>query len=58
MSEFLAMGGYAQFVWPAFMISILVLLGVTVLTMRSYRREQAMLASLEKKNDATAPAEY
>ena len=42
------MGGYAAFVWPAYAVSILLLGGAAVLTVRAYRRARARLAALEK----------
>lgn len=44
MSEFFAMGGYAQYVWSAYTISIVVLVLVVVLTKRALRntREQVL----------------
>ena len=48
MSGFLAMGGYAAFVWPAYGVTAL-LLGIAVaLTWRAYARARAQLALLEK----------
>ncbi|WP_159712502.1 heme exporter protein CcmD, partial [Geminicoccus flavidas] len=37
MAEFLAMGGYAAYVWPAFGFTILVLAGLWVLSLRQMR---------------------
>ena len=48
MSGMLDMGGYAAFVWPAYAVSILLLGGAAVLTVRAYRRARARLAALEK----------
>jgi heme exporter protein D len=48
MSAFLAMGGYAAFIWPAYGISVLLLGGAAVLTVRAYRRARAQLDALEK----------
>jgi heme exporter protein D len=48
MSEFLAMGGYAAFIWPAYGISALALGGATVWTLAAWRRAKAKLAALEK----------
>jgi heme exporter protein D len=50
MSEFaryLAMGGYAGFVWPAYAIAAAVLGGMTALSWRSYRASLRALARLE-----------
>jgi len=48
VSGMLDMGGYAAFVWPAYAVSILLLGGAAVLTVRAYRRARARLAALEK----------
>ena len=47
MTRFLAMGGYAGFVWPAYGISFAGLAAVVVLTLRSYARAKAMFAAIE-----------
>lgn len=47
MSEFLAMGGYAAFVWPCYAASLLVLILAAVLTMRAHARAERALARLE-----------
>ena len=43
------MGGYAAFVWPAYGVSVLLLAGAVLLTMRAYLRARAQLAMLEGK---------
>jgi heme exporter protein CcmD len=37
MSEFLAMGGYAKYVWSAWSISVIVLIFTVILTKRALR---------------------
>jgi heme exporter protein D len=49
MSNFWAMGGYADYVWPAYGISFLGIAGAAWLTVRSYRRAKAALAALESR---------
>ena len=49
MSGFWAMGGYAIYVWPAYGISFLGLVGAGLLTIRAYLRAQAQLVALEGK---------
>lgn len=49
MNEFLAMGGYAATIWPAYGISLLALAGATLWTVAAWRRAKARLAALEKK---------
>jgi heme exporter protein D len=46
--NFLAMGGYAPFVWPAFGVTILFLVGMAVQSLRSYRARQHELAGLQR----------
>ncbi|MEJ0026951.1 MAG: heme exporter protein CcmD [Rhizomicrobium sp.] len=48
MNGILAMGGYAAYVWPAYGVSVLLLGGAVVLTLRAYGRVKARLALLEK----------
>ena len=38
--HFLAMGGYAQYVWPAYGIATVVLAGMAIWSWRQYRRYQ------------------
>ena len=47
MSGFLAMGGYAAYVWPAYGVSLVVLGCAILLTLRAYVRVRAALARLE-----------
>ncbi|HEU4530316.1 MAG TPA: heme exporter protein CcmD [Steroidobacteraceae bacterium] len=37
-AEFLAMGGYGQFVWPAYAVTLIVLIGNVFLARASHRR--------------------
>jgi heme exporter protein D len=50
MNHFLAMGGYAAFVWPAYGATLLGLGAAIALTLRAYRRAKAQLAILEAKD--------
>jgi heme exporter protein D len=43
---FLAMGGYAGFVWPAYALAAIVLLGLLAVSLRQLRRAEAELAAL------------
>ena len=49
LMEFLRMGGYARFVWPAFLITAVVLYA-NVLWAR--RRQTAVLAEMRRRRDA------
>lgn len=46
-AEFLAMGGYAAYVWPALGLSAVVLAWLLGASIRSARRREAELARLE-----------
>jgi heme exporter protein D len=47
MTHYLAMGGYAAFVWPAYAIALAVLGGVTVQSWRRYRASRRALDELQ-----------
>ena len=47
--NFFAMGGYARFVWPAYAVTALVLLGLLAWTLGSYRRVKRELGIAEEK---------
>jgi len=49
MTEFLQMGGYAAFIWPSWGLAVLVLLGVTVSSLRHGRRIQKEIEQSELK---------
>ena len=51
ISSFFAMGGYAVFIWPCFGVSTLVLGGLFWQTLRSLRRAEAELATLDTSRD-------
>ena len=48
LAEFLDMGGYAAFVWPAFGVTVLVLALLVADSMARLRRAQAGLAALDE----------
>jgi heme exporter protein D len=43
------MGSYGAYIWPAYGISALALIGVTLWSVSAWRRAKAKLAALEKK---------
>tara|TARA_B100000686_G_C16210692_1_gene675271 strand:+ start:22 stop:213 length:192 start_codon:yes stop_codon:yes gene_type:complete len=45
--EFLTMGGYAAFVWPAFGITVGVMAGLLVASLRGLRQERQTLELME-----------
>ncbi len=49
VEAFFAMGGYAPFIWPAFVICAVVLVGLAVLSRRSLKNREATLAGLRAR---------
>jgi heme exporter protein D len=49
LRTFLAMGGYAVYVWPAFAVTTLVLGWLVVDSLRRLRRAEAGLAALDSR---------
>jgi heme exporter protein D len=52
MTDFLSMGGYAAFVWPAYAIAALVLLGLLAATWKGLRDSETTLKALESTRPA------
>ncbi len=52
MSEFFAMGGYAAFVWSAYGLTALVMLGFLADTLHRLRRRRRRLEALEEEKRA------
>ena len=52
---FLAMGGYAGFVWPAFAVTALVLAWLVIDSLQRLRRAEAGLAALESRGRRRRP---
>jgi heme exporter protein D len=48
LDAYLAMGGYAVFVWPAYGLASVVLGGLALGSLMRYRRAQRRLAQLQK----------
>ncbi len=46
IQDFLAMGGYAQFVWPAYGLAAVVLVGLLAISLRQLRKAEAELSAL------------
>ena len=44
---FLDMGGYAAFVWPAYGLTVAVMVGFVITSLRRLRRRQRRLAEME-----------
>lgn len=47
IGKFLEMGGYAAYVWPALGLTVLVLAGLLISSVKSVRRREAELARME-----------
>jgi heme exporter protein D len=48
MTEFLAMGGYAAYVWTAYGAAVVVLVGLTMATLARRRNSRRDLEALER----------
>ena len=46
IATFLTMGGYAGFVWPAYALAAIVLVGLLALSLRQLRKAEAELVAL------------
>ena len=49
MTEFFHMGGYAAFVWPAWLIALLILGGLTGFSVLRMRAKERELGQIEQK---------
>src|SRR3954471_20551083 len=54
LTDVLAMGGYAAYVWPSFIIAALLMLGMVITSMRSLRKAQRTLSQLQESASATS----
>ena len=62
MSDFWAMGGYTAYVWPAYILVGLVMVGLLLLSWRGLKSKEAALATLRddspaKNSPANQPAD-
>jgi len=48
LMTFLSMGGYGGYIWPAYLIAAVVLLGLLVASLRGVRGQEARLAALRQ----------
>ena len=51
LGTFLAMGGYAQFVWPAYGAALSVLIVLLVWTLGGYRKRRRELDALQRQGE-------
>lgn len=49
---FLHMGGYAGFVWPAYVVAVVVMAGVLMFSIRAARAREAELEQLQRSRPA------
>jgi heme exporter protein D len=47
LASFLEMGGYARFVWPSFAVTLVVLAGLLIESVRTLKARQQHLAALQ-----------
>lgn len=47
LQDFLAMGGYAAFVWPCFAATLAVMIGLYVISKQRFAKLQSEVAALE-----------
>lgn len=55
--EFFDMGGYAGYVWPAYGLAAVILIGLCVLSLRGLRAQERRLAQLEARREKGAGRE-
>ena len=58
MSEYLAMGGYAAYVWPAYAVTLIVGLAVGLHSLRRYRRARDLVRKLEREQASRSGAPF
>jgi len=54
ISTFFAMGGYAAFIWPAYALVSVVLIGLLIISLRTLRSGEADLEALKENQGDTA----
>ena len=47
IAHYLEMGGYARFVWPAYGLAVIVLVGMAIASVAGWRRQQRLWTALE-----------
>jgi heme exporter protein D len=55
LADFFAMGGYAGFVWPAYGIAALVLIGLLTVSWYQLRQAREMLRRYDSQTGADRP---
>ena len=49
MNDFFDMGGYAAFIWPAYLVTVLILGGILAQTVITMRRRERLADTLRKQ---------
>jgi len=57
MADFFAMGGYAGFVWPAYIITIIVLIAAIVVSLQAHRTARRSVQRLEEDSGEDAESQ-
>ena len=52
ITEFVSMGGYAEFVWPAFAVTIAVMAALVIVSRRALLADRSTLESLESVRES------
>ncbi len=52
ITDFLSMGGYAEFVWPAFAVTIAVMAALVIVSQRTLQADRRTLESLESVRES------
>jgi heme exporter protein D len=50
VAAYLAMGGYAAYVWPAYAVATIAIGGITFLSWRRYRASEAQLDRMQRES--------
>lgn len=48
MSEYLAMGGHAAFIWPCYALTAVIMVGLLMVSIRSMRQNEKLAAQLRR----------
>jgi len=57
LTEYFAMGGYAAFIWPAYLIAAVILVGLLVVSLRDLRRNESLAQTLRQQRRGTRKSE-
>jgi heme exporter protein D len=57
LREYFAMGGYAAFIWPAYLIAVVVLVGLLAVSLRDLRRNENLAQALRQQRRAAPESE-